>query len=104
MELDFRASATQLTYSAFTKGSFTVLSGSGGFAALEVAAFLYHKGSPARFARILAVTLKQDACVTVRVCLVAFPRKHPTHRDRIADVAAEVVTYRPAARRLRRAR
>lgn len=42
MEVVFRVSATQLTYSAFTKGTFKVLSGSGGFAALEVAAFLYH--------------------------------------------------------------
>ena len=51
------------------------------------------KGSPARFARVLAVTFEQDVCVSVCGCLVAFPRKRPTHPDRIADVPAQVVTY-----------
>ena len=66
--------------------------------------WLVDEGSPARFARVFTVTFGQDVGVSVRVCLVAFPRKRPTHPDRIADVAAQAVTYRPAARRVQRAR
>ena len=56
----------------------------------------WHKGLPTCFACVLAITFEQDVCVSVRVCLVAFPPKRPTHPDRIADIAAQVLTSRPA--------
>ena len=52
----------------------------------------WHKGLLACFARILAIMFEQDVCVSVCVCLVAFPPKRPTHPDRIADIAAQVLT------------